>query len=209
MSYQIVDYGDTYDSVKWNFDESDMTVFYADNDYYPYKSTTRKKANKLSYLRHNIRELCDNIERNTDIIKKSTHNIEYLHGIDLFLNIHKEYEYTNFMSLPEPFRTFASNNLPTSRYLLSEIPKGTGFQGLNKPKLRHSRSDYVEIGKDGKGRAVYRDIFLDLDISDNKLKKLIIHELAHTGANHINFFPDNHHADFQFFEKLITKYWPE
>jgi len=208
MAVRIKDNGDRNDPVKWDFDESNMKVQYLDYDYYPYKANSKKKAEKLSKLRDDIRFLCRNIENNIHSIKNSTSNKEYLNGVELFLNIHKEYMYENPHILPEPFYTFSDNGLPTSRYLLSEIPKGTEFHGLNKPKMRHMSEGVPVVGKDGKGRALYRDIFLNLDTTDEKLRNLIIHELAHTGANHISFVPENHYADFQWFEQLIKRYWP-
>ena len=67
--------------------------------------------------------------------------------------------------------------------------------------------------KIGQGRALYRDIFLDLSTQGHhfgsNLKNLVIHELAHSMANHIQWRPNDHHADFKFAENLIKNYWPK
>ena len=33
--------------------------------------------------------------------------------------------------------------------------------------------------------------------------ELFVHELAHTGANHVRWRPDDHKKDFKSFEKLL------
>ena len=38
-------------------------------------------------------------------------------------------------------------------------------------------------------------------------KALLIHELAHTAANHVMFRPDDHHSDFYDAERLIKKFF--
>src|SRR6185369_14787197 len=131
----------------------------------------------------------------------------YLDGVNVFLGLHNEYHHDPY-TLPSPFFEIAQRGAPTSRYLLSEIPKGTNFSGLNKPKMRYRDKRLPPVGKDSNGRALYRDIFLDLNRSNASLKNLIIHELSHSMANHIMYRPDDHHADFQWAEDLITRYWP-
>ena len=69
MAVRIKDNGDRNDPVKWDFDESNMKVQYLDYDYYPYKANSKKKAEKLSKLRDDIRFLCRNIENNIHSIK--------------------------------------------------------------------------------------------------------------------------------------------
>ena len=211
MAVYIEDIGDSKDPVKWDFDERFLKVIYTNDDYYPYKTNSKKNANILSNFRRKIRILCHNIENNFYEVKKfAKGNQEYIEGVRVFLDIHQDYFYNlnTKINLPEPFFSLALNGLPVSKYLLSEIPKKTGFSGLNKPKMRHENINLGPVGKDGKGRALYRDIFLDLDMSDKKLDELVIHELAHTGANHISFVKDNHYADFKWFEQLIIKFWP-
>jgi hypothetical protein len=214
MALFIQDPGDKYDNppynypgMKWDFSEDDIPVYI---DKYPYKAYSSKHAKILVDLRKDITKLCTQLEINRNRWENSTNNRQYLDGVDLFLSIHDEYFYDPY-ELPEPFHSIAIQGMKTSRYLLSEIPDGTNFSGLNKPKQRYRDSRVPNIGKDGNGRALYRDIFLDLTNNNTyaKLKKLIIHELAHSMANHIQWRPDDHGQDFKFCENLIKQYWPK
>jgi hypothetical protein len=208
MAMFIPDIGDAHDTEKWDFPEDNISPhgipFYIGK--YPYKARTRENAQKLAMFRNKIDILCENLISNRSKWENSTVNDQYIDGVDVFLGLHKEAYYDPY-TLPSPFFEIAERGLPTSRYLLSEIPKGTKFAGLNKPKMRYVDHSLPRVGKDGQGRALYRDIFLDLSKSDRTLKPLIIHELAHSLANHIGYRPDDHHADFQWAERLITKYW--
>lgn len=206
MAVFIEDPGDYYDNEKWDFSEDNIPVFHIGK--YPYKCRTPDSAEKLASFRDKIDILCQNLETNRNKWSQSTNNQEYLDGVNVFLGLHNEYHHDPH-TIPSPFYEIAKRGLPTSRYLLSEIPKGTPFDGLNKPKMRYNDKRLHPVGKDGNGRALYRDIFLNLDKSNKALKNLVIHELAHSLANHIMYRPDDHHADFQWAENLITKYWPD
>lgn len=197
MALNIYDPGDKYDSMKWDFPEKNMNVYYIGK--YPYKSKSKENAIKLSIIREKIDILCKNIYNDKINIKTN------INGVCIFLELHMEFIH-NPINLPMPFFEIAKKRLSVSRYLLSEIPKGTGFIGLCKPKMRYIDKNLPSVGKDGCGRALYRDIFLDLD--DRNLKSLVIHELAHCVCNHIQWRPDDHRADFKSAEKLITKYFP-
>lgn len=204
MAVVIPDYGDHYDSEKWDFDETNIPVHYIGK--YPYKAYSKSNAQKLANIREQIDNLCYNLINSKNEWEQSTNNQEYLDGVNLFLGLHNEYDHDPH-TLPSPFFEIASKGIPVSRYLLSEIPSGTKFMGLNKPKFRYLDKRLPPVGKDGKGRALYRDIFLDLNKNDKQLKSLVVHELAHSLANHIMYRPDDHHADFKWAEKLLNKYW--
>lgn len=206
MAVYLEDPGDYYDAEKWDFDERFIPIYTIGK--YPYKARTLGNAKKLDRIRKQIDKLCKNLTMNRDVWENSTNNVQYLDGVDVFLGLHKEAYYDPYV-LPEPFFEVADRGLPVSRYLLSEIPSGTKFSGLNKPRMRHIDNTQPSVGKDDTGRALYRDIFLDLGMNDQALKKLIIHELAHSMANHIMYRPDDHHADFKWCEELISDYWPE
>lgn len=204
MSVFLDDCGDKYDKVKWDFDESDIPVYHVGK--YPYKATTKQNALVLNDIRMSINRLCANINNNRHIWSKTTKNQEYIDGVEIFLSIHME-QRQRPETLPEPFYHIALNGHPTSRYLLSEMPSDTDWRGLSKPKMRYIDRHGPSVGKDKNGRALYRDIFLKLDTNSKTLEKLVVHELAHTMANHITFRPDDHHSDFKWAEKLIAKYW--
>ena len=209
MAVHIEDPGDYYDKLKgydaWDFSEDNLPVYWVGK--YPYKARTKENAMRLANLRNQIDALCHNIIVNKSEWEYSGTN-QYINGVGVFLGLHME-TYYDPHTLPHPFYDIALKGLQTSRYLLSEIPKGTAFKGLNKPKQRYINKSLPKVGKDGYGRALYRDVFLDLDLGDRALRNLIIHELAHSMANHIAYRPDDHHADFKWAEKLITDYWPE
>lgn len=199
--------GDYGDAEKWDFSEDKIPIYWIDN--YPYKATTEKNAKKLFQIRKQIDILCDNLIKNR-IYWESESNQQYLDGVDIFLGLHKEALYSPYV-LPSPFFERARMGLYTSRYLLSEIPKKTKFDGLNKPKTRYfdKKHSLPKVGKDGSKRALYRDIFLNLNKNDDDLKSLVVHELAHSMANHIFYRPNDHHSDFNWAEKMIKKYWPK
>lgn len=214
MPLFIEDVGDYYDKINgvaWDFPEDNIPVYKIGK--YPYKATSRKNAEILASYRTQINQLCKNIEKNRHEWFHWTWNQEYLDGVDVFLGLHNEYHWSPD-ELPEPFSSIAQSS-KTSRYLLSEIPKGTKFSGLNKPKMRYLVQSEPPVGKDSQGRALYRDIFLDLSTQnhhfgsrESNLKNLIIHELAHSLCNHIQWRPDDHKNDFQWAENLIRYYWP-
>ena len=114
--------------------------------------------------------LCHNLVINKQEWEDSTSNLSYLNGVAVFLGLHMETIHDP-ETLPHPFYDIAVRGSPISRYLLSEIPKGTPFAGLNKPKMRYTNKALPKVGKDGSGRALYRDIFLDLNKSEIALLK--------------------------------------
>lgn len=196
---------DHYDSVKWDFPEDSLQIVYHEG--YPYKIRSGSDYKRLEFLvnvRKMINRICQNILMNLnskDLNKLNLNKIdkETMDGIHIFLDIHGEFERT---SVPEIFKDRLKNYGTCSKYLLSDTPisKKEPFVGLNKPKFRHITNE-PPVGKDTNIRAMYRDIFLDP--ADPSLE-LIIHELAHTMANHVRFRPDDHHADFKKYEKIIT-----
>jgi hypothetical protein len=201
MAVYIPDVGDLPDrpkGINWDFPEDNIPTYVIGK--YVYKATTRNNALILDGIRSTINSVCDYIEED----RSSWENSPLADNINLFLGIHKEYFYSP-TSLPEPFYSISKAGHKTSRYLLSEIPKDTMWSGLNKPKMRYIEKDGAFIGPDQAQRALYRDVFLNLN--DKSLEKLVIHEISHTMANHVNYRPDDHKKDFKDCEKFITSYW--
>jgi len=194
--------GDILDKVKWDFEENFPPITASDG--YIYKATSLENVEKLQNIRYKIDLLCQKLEL---IYEGNVLPPE----IELFLNLHGEYfrdlqDLTKM--LPEPFINRIKGGITTSRYLLSEIPKGTIYNGLNKPRMRYIDFSEIPIGRDGQGRALYRDIFLNLDLKGKYLDDLITHELAHSMANHIKYREaENHQADFKRAEELIKSLW--
>ena len=94
-------------------------------------------------------------------------------------------------------------------YSFQEMQLNTGFIGLNKPKNVIEIKNVPIIGKDGKLRAKRRLIFLQLRYANgnikslNELKPLVIHEIAHTACNHVQWRDDDHGEDFKTCENII------
>ena len=180
------DPGDKFDNLKWDFNESKgySTIII---DSYPYKvlkKRSKEDQRRIATKLHRLRLINDQIVK--DLPKYANGP-----GITVYRQIH----------------TGKPNKKKRGGYLLSEMKPSTGFSGMNKPKDRVMIQTAKEVGPDGKLRAGYRDIFLILDpktdtISDAELD-LFVHELAHTGANHVQWRPDDHKLDFTSFENLI------
>jgi len=91
------------------------------------------------------------------------------------------------------------------------------FYGMNKPYDLYIDKTPVPIGPivtingvDANTiRPVKRTIFLDVIRNDTvgDIKNLVIHELAHTVANHCIYRPDDHGSDFIAAENLVAKYY--
>ena len=141
---EVYDPGDTYDNLKWDFREDNIPIYYIGK--YPYKASSKARAETLANLRKSVDMLCKNIRAGKHEWYHSTYNQEYLDGVNIFLDLHEE-GYYNPWDLPEPFSSIASRS-KTSRYLLSEIPRGTDFNGLNKPKMRYIDKNAPPVGKD-------------------------------------------------------------
>lgn len=103
---------------------------------------------------------------------------------------------------------------------LQEIPPGTNFEGINKPKnIVSFRGDGLHFAKDNEYRAGNRHIMLSLRTKSgalrawSKVKRLFLHEMAHTLCNHITYREaGNHQSDFtksENFLKFMSGYSPE
>ena len=180
------DPGDKFDKLKWDFDErTEYTLVLIDS--YPYK--VLKKRSKEDQLR--VAEKLHRLRLLNNIIVKNIDKYANGEGIEIYKNIHKG----------KPIKNKRGG------YLLSEMKPSTGFSGLNKPKERKIIKSSEIVGPDGKMRAGYRDIFLKINHKDNNISHeeldLFIHELAHTGANHVTWRNDDHGRDFISFENLL------
>jgi hypothetical protein len=200
-------YSDSKDSFKWDFDQSSLKL-YRDSKGYPYLTVNMdpNSIRYLLYLRYKINNLCENIlndPKHLETFKAKTdkYSIDLVDNfgyyLDIFLDIHMERDRTK-KEVPEIFNEAYRRNRRISKYVISEIPKGTKFNAINKPRERYMDSD-------GERKARYRHILIDL--SNNDVEALLIHELAHSMANHVLWVDDNHHSDFKACEKFIQHYW--
>jgi hypothetical protein len=93
-------------------------------------------------------------------------------------------------------------------YYVQEMQLDTQFEGLNKPKAVKNNYILPVVGKDSILKASYRVIFLKIRDSHRiktfaELIPLILHEVAHTGCNHVRWRDDDHGEDFQLFEEYL------
>lgn len=167
----------------WDFNESTgyIKVKYKGGIY---KVLNRKGNNKIVEILHFCKVLIDNISKIIAERLPLMEDKQLIKMCEVFLNIH-------------PYN-----------YEVAEMQKDTGFIGMNKPIAVHI-TDGPSVGKDKKLRAESRRVFLEIRDENNNLKpiesiiSLVIHEIAHTGCNHVTWRDDDHGKDFIKFEKFL------
>ena len=97
---------------------------------------------------------------------------------------------------------------------LSEIPAGTQFEGMNKPRhMVMAPNDSLTFKTDNKYRAGLRSIFLTIrkNMDSDKMmdwidvRSTLLHELAHTMCNHVIYREEgNHEEDFDKAERFLN-----
>lgn len=172
VDFKYSDPGDKFDKVKWDFSEVDLDMIMYDN--IPYSVLDHSSIKILHPLRLLTNRLCDYL-----IYHYQDYSEYNKLCIDIFLYIHKD-----------------------GNYILSQIPHGTNFEGINKPRGRYI-SNCPHIGPDKNLRAQWRHIFLNLDGSKEDILSLYIHELAHTMQNCVRFRVDDHGEDFTVCENIL------
>ena len=232
---------DTRDSVKWDFDDSQMERKIGADGYY-YKLALRadavtsekivvdtaqpyNKINKLEQVRAKAANIAHYFHVNLDKYdlrskdKRFAYPAEVKHGLRLFIHIHGEMpiDQSRMMEMSpkqlELMRLHWSLNGTCSNVIYSEMPHSSPFRGLNKPMERYINEHAPLIGKDENLRSKWRHVFLKLSNDyktldqDIPLTNLVIHELAHTAANHQQWRNDDHGEDFKLYENIIREAW--
>ena len=162
----------------WDLDEKKGFKFY--NIYH-----TSYGYNKIYGVRKELKNTCDEA-------------LMYLYYIDTFIQ-----ELINCIKNNKALAKIKncineSIIIISTPYNLQEIPKGSIFNGLNKPKKIHWKNVNCDLNTflDNNFLAGYRHIMLQIRTNDGKLvqwegrngiKKLIIHELSHTMCNHVTY----------------------
>lgn len=134
-----------------------------------------------------------------------------LYEISFFINYisSKVAKYLPYMNHKLKTMSNVFLSIHPDNYYLQEMQLNTDFLGLNKPKEVYYDPYVTPVGKDTKYRARYRGIFLTLRNTDNRVKKfdelipLVLHEIAHTGCNHVKWRDDDHGPDFSLFENYL------
>ena len=171
----------------WDFDENKNYVILKYKNY-SFKVLNKKNKNQavnlLYIIQQIINAIAEEVENNYKFLKPPLKDMA-----TIFLCIHPNY------------------------YFVHEMQKDQIFEGLNKPKNVRINSYLPAVGKDGLLKAEYRSIFFKLRDDKNNLKTinellpLVIHEIAHTGCNHVRWRDDDHGADFKLFEKFLYFCW--
>jgi hypothetical protein len=204
------DPGDRYDTMKWDFPEDSLKEYFIEG--YLYKANNKNNAKLLHYIRGEISRLVAGLYymNDQDLLKLYNSSNppysyeEFIEGLKEFVDMHEERVRGNLFSAASVFQ----KRIPygtSSRYLLSEVPKEgrKTFLGINKPRMRYG-SNRPSTGIDGRTRCIYRDVFLNLDLSNKRLKELIYHELGHGVAGHLRYRDkENHLGDHKLSEKLL------
>ena len=220
---------DTRDSVKWDFDDSQMEGKIGADGYY-YKlvvDTTQpyNKINKLEQVRAKAANIAHYFHVNLNKYdlsskdKRFAYPAEVKHGLRLFIHIHGEIpiDQSRIVEMSpkqlELMRLHWSLNGTCSNVIYSEMPLSSPFKGLNKPMERYINEHAPLIGKDENLRSKWRHVFLKISNDyktldqDIPLTNLVIHELAHTAANHQQWRNDDHGEDFKLYENIIREAW--
>ena len=194
------DPGDKYDYLKWDFDESKLRNI-RHSDGYNYLVNKPNNLNRLVNIRNKVTKMANYIHNNYNQFNSQAHN-----GLRLFVSLHGELPTQSYV--PNEFKNhWIQSGGKTSKAMYSEIPKGTKFLGLNKPRLRYVNLQAPKIGKDKQLRSRWRHIFFNLNGNDKQLKDLVIHELAHSAANHCRWRDDDHNSDFKMYESILKQVW--
>ena len=172
-----------------------------------------KNVYKLKEIRKFSNEIAMYLYDNIDIWKNFEKN-DLFNKIRLFIYMHGENK-TDFDNLPNKkyfYDHWILNNGYTSRVIYSEIPdKHKNLVVLINHVIDMLHLNAPLIGKDKNIRADWRNVFINLgkgsgDIWTNKnLRDLVIHELTHTGCNHVQWRNDDHGKDFNEFEKILIE----
>lgn len=140
--------------------------------------------------------------------------LHYIYLLDKYLFVLKKELLENFKTLPHEIQSGAEVLIKTP-HSLQEIPANNSYEGVNKPKsivtsldVNGDPIDDLSFALDNDVRSGCRHIMLHLrDASssggsknklrnwNNVVKKLFIHELAHSMCNHCRYREEENHSD--------------
>jgi hypothetical protein len=159
-----------------------------------------QKLQMLHMLVNYIRDWC--------IAHQDLELSQYQHLIDSYNRFvaHKYSENTDVSITPEFVREGIRIFAKTLHTIQELDPNSDKFQAVNKPKNVTYYEHEPVHGRDRKLRSYKRHIVIKLaSRGECYLQRLMIHELAHTPANHLCFRHDDHDADFRIFQALFTE----
>tara|TARA_X000001036_G_scaffold127399_1_gene120564 strand:- start:17261 stop:17992 length:732 start_codon:yes stop_codon:yes gene_type:complete len=174
-------------------------------------------ANVLALYQHDYEKIISNMNNKKKRTEAKLTPYEQAQ-IKLFLSLHSDKieHRVQEINLSPPYDKFIGMNKPYNIYLADK--EREIFIGPNlKKEDKMSREQMLCVGTAiicGESRLI-ADILGYLRPEKRKLffnarepysKALLIHELAHTVANHVMFRPDDHHSDFYAAERLIKKF---
>lgn len=187
------------------------------------KGTEEEKqaaANVLAHYQHDYEKIIKNMTAATNAGSKMRLSPYQKSQIKLFLSLHSDKleHRVQEINLDSPYDKFIGMNKPYDIYLAdkeSEVFIGPNLRQEQESKrvrmlclgtainCKNSENIASILGYLRPGR---RKLFFNARVPYSK--SLLIHELAHTVANHVMFRPNDHHADFYEAERLVKKFLP-
>lgn len=110
-------------------------------------------------------------------------------------------------NLKDGFKVFLY--IHPNKHRLFELPINSDFIGLNKPKDIKINNKLPSVGEDGNLKPNKRYIFIKLRNKNGSFINIIdifetvVHEIAHTAANHVKWRNDDHKQDFKLYYNYL------
>lgn len=171
---------------KWDIEENRGFQWKVLNNNRKYKVFVNHRSNK-------------NVEKVASLLYRIEQYVDHLkYYLKQYLNYNNQYIAHQNVFIDTP-------------HIFQEIGSGTLYEGINKPKNIIQLQQFPKLfSKDNQYRAGYRLVMLSLRTKSgnlrtwNKIKRLLLHELAHTMCNHITYREEgNHEKDFDDCESIL------
>lgn len=143
--------------------------------------------------------------------KNMSKALEIFKKINYFITELTSYLSNNFYRIPAELKPgiMILIMMHPQNQRLYELPEDSQFIGLCKPKGVRIRKNLPPIGKDKYLKATSKYLYIQIRKSDekfksfNEIKDIVIHELAHTAANHVTWKDDNHGKDYEKYHNFL------
>ena len=138
---------------------------------------------------------------------------EIFKRIDYFIMDLSSYLSTNFHKVPPELKPgiMILIMMHPHKQRLYELPEDSQFIGLCKPKGVKTNKNLPPIGKDKYLKATAKFLYIQIRNPDGTFKTgieiedIVIHELAHTAANHVTWRNDNHGKDYKQYHDFLKR----
>ena len=197
----------------WNFPESSnyyRTVTFYQIDFKVAKTKNKEADVDAARILHQYQKEYKNIinnMRSPSYRNKLRLNEYQNHQVALMLELHDpnttvmEILNPQFIGMNKPYKIYLGNKLdPNFPWIGPRVPKNEVASLCSGTAIKCEKNQHVASIL-GYLRPKRRQLFFNARKPFSK--NLLIHELAHTAANHVMFRPDDHGRDFQEAQKLI------